>query len=206
MELTFRQKSVLEAIRGYQRKNGVSPTVRELCNILGLAGPAGVHRILGVLENKGYIRSMPGKKRSWRLIEEDAAITMPVAGRIAAAAPLDVWDPPDECIPVDPLLYGDENCFALRVAGDSMIGSHIRDGDLAVIRPQPDVESGDIAAVVVEGVLPEATLKIFRKNPKSISLHSANPAYPPIRFSGKACAKIRVVGRYVGLIRIGRLG
>jgi hypothetical protein len=44
-----------------------------------------------------------------------------------------------------------------------MIGAHIQDGDLAIISPQPDVENGRIVAVIVEGILPEATLKIVRK-------------------------------------------
>ena len=84
-----------------------------------------------------------------------------------------------------------------------MIGRHIRDGDLAVIRPQADAENGAIAAVIVDAVLPEATLKIIRKNRKSISLHAANPAYPPIRCSGKAVGRIRIIGSYAGLIRMG---
>jgi len=204
VELTPRQESVLAVIIEYHRRYGYFPTVREIGGALGLAGPAGIHRILRILEAKGHILSTPGKKRSWRLAAGDPDRGLPVKGRIAAGEPLDVWESPDERIPLDPTFYGHEDCFALRVKGDSMIGRHIRDGDLAVIRPQTDVENGEIAAVIVAGVLPEAALKIIRKNPKSISLHSANPAYPPLRFSGTAAANIRIIGRYVGLIRIAR--
>lgn len=201
MELTPRQKSVFDVICEYHRRNGFSPTVREICQRLGLSGPAGVHRILGVLEEKGYIRSSSGKKRSWRPVEAVGTDMIPVAGRIAAGKPLDVWDNPEERIPVSPELYGHADCFALRVAGDSMDGDHILDGDLAIIRPQPDVVDGRIAAVVVEDLFFEATLKTVRKFKNVLELHSSNPACSVIRFSQKERKRVRVVGQYVGLIR-----
>ncbi len=201
MELTPRQESVYRVICEYHRKYGYSPSVREICGKLGLAGPAGVHRILRVLEEKGVIRSAAGKKRSWVPLGLAEGQGMPVAGAIAAGKPLDVWDSPDGRIGVDPMLYGNEDCFALRVKGDSMIGEHILDHDLAVIRPRADVEDGEIAAVMVEGVLPEATLKKVRKKRNTLELHSANPAYPVMRFSGESKKKVRIVGKYVGLIR-----
>lgn len=201
MELSSRQKSVLDVIIQYHRRHGYFPTVREIGDKLGLAGPAGVHRILGVLEEKGYIVSTPGKKRSRRLAGGYPAREMPVKGAIAAGEPLDVWEHPDERIPVDPLLYGHEGCFAVRVTGDSMIGRHIREGDLAVIRPQADVENGEIAAVLVAGMLTEAALKIIRKQRGLLELHSANPDYPPLQFFGRSRRKVRILGKYVGLIR-----
>ncbi len=202
MELTPRQKSVFEVLCAYYRQHGYSPTVREIGDRLGLAGPAGVHRLLKILEEKGYIHSEVGKKRSWRPVERKIEpFFMPVAGEIAAGRPLDIWDHPDERLPLDPLLYGHENCFAVRVRGDSMTGMHIRDGDLAVIRPQLTVETGEIAAVLVEGTLLEATLKIVRKEWNLLELKAANPAYPLLRFQGRARERVRIVGKYVGLIR-----
>ncbi|MGM0452431.1 MAG: transcriptional repressor LexA [Thermodesulfobacteriota bacterium] len=201
MELTQRQESVYRVICGYHEKYGYSPSVREICEKLGLAGPAGVHRILGVLEEKGVIRSAPGKKRSWVPVELEEKSGMPVAGTIAAGNPLDVWDRPDERIGVDPRLYGHEECFALRVAGDSMTGAHIMDGDLAVIRPQADVENGQIAAVLVDGILPEATLKRVRKRRNTLELQSANPLYKALRFYGSKQKKVTIIGKYVGLVR-----
>ncbi len=202
MELTPRQASVYKVICEHYRRQGYSPTVREIGERLGLAGPAGVHRILGVLEEKGYIRSVPGKKRSWYPVTWRASQTMPVAGRIAAGKPLDIWDQPDERLPVSPELYGHPDCFALYVSGDSMIGAHIEDGDLAVIRPQPDVDSGEIAAVIIEDLLPEATLKIVRKRNYMLELHAANPAYPPLYLAGGNRSRVTIVGRYAGLVRV----
>ena len=61
---------------------------------------------------------------------------------------------------VDPSFARGEGLFFLRVKGDSMIEAHVMDGDLALIRPQPEVASGDMAAVLIGD---EATLKYFYK-------------------------------------------
>lgn len=88
MELTPRQKSVYDFLVSHHRRYGFSPTVREICKKLGLAEPAGVHRILGVLEEKGFIRSTAGKKRSWRTVNPGNTHKMPVLVRIAAGYPM----------------------------------------------------------------------------------------------------------------------
>ena len=201
MELTPRQKSVLDFVRGYHKRAGIAPTVREICEHLGLRGPAGVHRILGVLIEKGYLESTPGKKRSWRLVEFDDTYAMPVLGSIAAGEPLGILDRADDHIPVDPRLYGNDACFALRVKGDSMIGMHICDGDFAVILPAEEAHDGDIVAVIVDSMLPEATLKKFCRRGNSVALHSANSAYPPLVFIGRDQVRVRILGKYAGLIR-----
>ncbi len=201
MDLTPRQKSVLDFVRKYHKQAGIAPTVREICEHMGLKGPAGVHRILGVLIEKGYLQSTPGKKRSWRLVETDDAYAMPVLGAIAAGEPIGILDSVDEHIPVDPMLYGDAGCFALRVKGDSMIGMHIQEGDLAVILPADTADDGDVVAVIVDDVLPEATLKKICRRGNTVALQSANSAYPPLVYTGREQARIRIVGKYVGLIR-----
>ncbi|MCF8025114.1 MAG: hypothetical protein K9K82_06465, partial [Desulfobacteraceae bacterium] len=71
---------------------------------------------------------------------------------------------------------------------------------------QDDVDDGEIAAVLVEGILLEATLKRVRKKRNSLELHSANPAYKVMRFYGAKSQKVKIIGRYVGLIRKGGLG
>lgn len=203
MELTDRQLSVYEYILHHHQKYAIAPTVREICDYLGLKGPAGVHRILHVLIEKGFIESTPGKKRSWRpVVPLDDEKMIPLAGNIAAGDPISVLDHIEDYLPIDPALYGHESCFAVRVSGDSMIDAHIKDGDLAVIIPVKDMDDGAIAAVIVEDILTEATLKIIHRRRNVIELHSANKAYPPMIFKGQARQKVRIVGKYVGLIRL----
>lgn len=86
--------------------------------------------------------------------------------------------------------------FALRCKGDSMIPT-FQPGDLVLIRQQPEVEQGQIAAVGIDG---EATLKRFYRAETGIVLIADNPAYPPQVYP--AGSDIRVYGRAVGYVRV----
>lgn len=80
--------------------------------------------------------------------------------------------------------------FYLRAKGDSMINARIQDGDLLLIRQQNDVESGEIAAVLIDD---EAVLKrVFKENGQVI-LQSENPKYPPIIVTPEK--DIRIIGK-----------
>lgn len=201
MNLTPRQKSVLEFIRTCQQQTGIVPSVREICAHLGLKGPAGIHRILRLLEKKGYLVSTPGKKRSWRLPGEPPRKSIPVLGGIAAGVPIHTHENREEELPVDSSLFGADECFALRIQGDSMIEAYIADGDLAVIRPQDNADNGQIVAVIVDNILPEATLKILRKKSTAVELHAANSRYPPLVFRGRQQGRVKILGRLAGVIR-----
>lgn len=201
-DLTPRQQSVLDFIRVHQRDESMAPTVREICAHLGLKGPAGVHRILNVLIDKGCLSTTPGKKRSWRLAHGIPGKTIPLLGQIAAGLPLEAVENREDDLPLDPGLFGrDENCFALRVAGDSMIEAHIMEGDLAIIRPGAAARDGEIVAALVEDILSEATLKILRRRPGVIELEAANPAYPPLVFEGEEQDRVQILGTLVGVVR-----
>jgi repressor LexA len=82
-----------------------------------------------------------------------------------------------------------------------MIRAHIQDGDLAIIRRQPRVENGEIAAVLVESLLTEATLKVVRSTRSTLSLEPANPKYKPLVFKGPARKRVTIVGKLVGVVR-----
>jgi repressor LexA len=84
--------------------------------------------------------------------------------------------------------------FSLRCKGDSMIGARIHDGDIVYIRQQPDVENGEIAAVLIED---EATLKRVYKKGSSVILQPENPAYEPLVFVREEINQIRVLGKAV---------
>ena len=82
-----------------------------------------------------------------------------------------------------------------------MIEAHIKDGDLAIIRPQQEAENGSIVAVIVEGIEPEATLKILGITKNTIELRPANEFYESLIFRGNDRSKIKVLGKLVGIIR-----
>ncbi len=200
-DLTPRQKSVLEYIIAFQKENRMAPTVREICAHFGLKGPAGIHRILNVLKDKGYLLSEANKKRSWRFSKDVTGSGIPLIGTIAAGQPIEAIEHVEEKLNISPGLFGAQRCFGLRVKGDSMIDAHILDGDVAIIRPQPKVENGEIAAVMIEHLLPEATLKIVRRTKSAISLEPANPAHAPLVFKGPRRKLVVIVGKYIGLVR-----
>jgi len=200
-DLTPRQKSVLEYIIAFQQEHRMAPTVREICAHLGLKGPAGIHRILNILKDKGYILAEPGKKRSWRFSREVTGRGIPLIGTIAAGQPLEAIENLEAELPIAPSLFGCTRCFGLRVKGDSMIDAHIMDGDLAIIRPAQRVENGEIAAVMVQDLLLEATLKIVRRTKSSVSLHPANAAYDTMVFKGPRRKRVSILGKFVGVVR-----
>lgn len=82
--------------------------------------------------------------------------------------------------------------FTLTCKGDSMIGARIHDGDIVCIKQQPEVENGQIAAVLIDG--DEATLKRFYFENGTVTLQAENPAYPPKVFTGDDVNKVRVLG------------
>jgi repressor LexA len=80
------------------------------------------------------------------------------------------------------MLTGQGSLIALRVAGDSMVGAAIADGDLVVVRQQPDADSGDIGAAMFPSNASadwEATVKTLKKTGGHLWLLPHNPAYSP---------------------------
>ena len=88
--------------------------------------------------------------------------------------------------------------FALRCKGDSM-NPTLRDGDLVLIRQQPEVENGQIAAVSIDG---ETTLKRVYVQQGGISLIAENPLFPPINVPADSDREIIIHGLAVGYTRL----
>lgn len=91
-----------------------------------------------------------------------------------------------------------EDYFYLRATGDSM-EPDVREGDLVLIHKQPEVESGELAVVVVNGE--EGMLKRVILKPGAVILQSSNPAYPPRVFIGEETQIVRIAGKAVQSIR-----
>lgn len=89
-------------------------------------------------------------------------------------------------------LQGD---YYLRVTGDSMIGSRIYDGDLLYIQACSDVDSGQIAIILING--DEATVKRIIKKDHMLILEATNPAYENRYYSEQEVKEIpiRIIGR-----------
>ena len=126
-------------------------------------------------------------------------IRIPVLGRVAAGIPIDAieeiidW----EDISTD-MAAGGAEYFGLQIKGDSM-EPKISDGDIVIVRKQPDVDSGEIAVVLVNG--DDATVKRDKKSVVGITLISNNWAYDPMFYSNEDIEKlpVAILGRVVEL-------
>lgn len=208
MKPTKPKKDILQSIATLQAREGYSPTVRDICNHLGRSSAGSMHKDLESLEKSGFLEKIPGKSRTWQLtprawdlIGKPSAPSIPLVGRIAAGTPILAEQNREDDLPIDPRLFGAEDAFAVRVRGDSMIEAHIRDGDLAILRPQEEAEDGQIVAVQIEGIEPEATLKILRRRNGTVELQPANAEYKPLVFHGAERSRVTILGRLVGVIR-----
>lgn len=88
--------------------------------------------------------------------------------------------------------------FCLKAKGDSMIGARIMDGDIVFIRQQPEVENGEIAAVVINHDS-KATLKIFYyyQERATLILKPENPAYEDLIFQNEELNEVHVIGKAI---------
>ena len=215
-DLTATQRTILGAI-GRAVESGPAPTVRELAEQLGMKRST-VHYHILALRKAGYITG-EGRHRDITL----TGAAREVAGKSAVkTAPIPL--PPEAQIPIigsvaagHPILAAENNVgtlslgglfdrkgplFALQVAGDSMIGDGIIEGDYAIVRQQANASPGDVVVAMIEdGDESEATIKRYREERGAIVLEPSNPAYEPLRFSGPARERLRILGKLVGVLR-----
>jgi len=128
--------------------------------------------------------------------QDNAPVSLPVMGRIAAGTPIEAIQNRSHTVTVPPEMLSTGEHYALEVRGDSMIEAGILDGDLVVIRKSDTADTGDIVVALVDEE--EATLKRLRKKGNTIALEAANPAYETRIFGPD---RVRVQGKLIGLIR-----
>jgi repressor LexA len=103
---------------------------------------------------------------------------IPVLGSIPAGKPVEALENIHDYVEVPANDVKNGEFFYLEVSGDSMIGSRINEGDLVLVRRQPDVENGEIAVVRVN--YEAATLKRVKKVNGQVLLYPDNPKYEPM--------------------------
>lgn len=126
---------------------------------------------------------------------------VPLLGTIACGEPILATENIAAFLDVAEEIHCD---FALRCKGDSMMDARILDGDVVYIRHQPDVENGEIAAVLIDGMETEATLKRVYKSEGQLMLTPANAAYAPRVFIGEDIARVRILGKAVAFASLVR--
>jgi repressor LexA len=201
-ELTPRQQRILEHIRRTVQERGYPPTVREIGEAVGLTSSSSVHAQLANLQRKGLLRKDPARPRAIEVAgtrpRGAGSVSIPVVGRIAAGAPVLAEDHVEEYIAVPDTFAAEEEHFALRVYGDSMVGAGILDRDVVVVRRQDVAEDGAIVAAQLPGPgEDEATVKRLRRRGRRITLMPENPTVEPFDLPEGG----RILGQVVAVLR-----
>lgn len=206
-ELTKTQSNVFQFVVDTIEAAGSAPTLQEIADFFDYKSINAVVQHLKLIELKGYIELLSGKARGIRVVRtcplpETKGVSLdegiPVYGRIAAGRPVFAFQEANRYLPVAKKPFGRGDIFALEVSGDSMIGAGIFNKDFAIIRRQTDVESGEIAAVLIDD---EATLKRFIKTDDTFVLRAENVAFPDIEITPSQSDNLSIVGLMIGLIR-----
>lgn len=129
------------------------------------------------------------------------SVRIPILGRVVAGIPLEAITDIEGYEEITPKMASLGEYFALKIKGHSM-EPQILDNDVVICKCQSDVESGDIAIVLVNG--DEATCKQIKKSPEGVTLIGFNPlVYPPHFYSNKEIETlpVNVIGKVVELRR-----
>lgn len=210
-DLTKRQLAVLRFIQTFSREEGRSPTLTEIAKGVGSSAVSTIHKHVQHLMDKGFLKRSHGKGNNLVVHAEsendggqpggEGSVTglsgrMPFYGDVAAGTPL---LPDSRALPVevpDTIHRDREDCFVLRVKGDSMIQDAILDGDLVVLQRRGEVRNGDRVVALLDGE--EVTLKEFRKDRDGVWLIPHNPDLKPRCYS---LDRVQIQGVLVGVMR-----
>lgn len=205
--LTARQKEILEFIHQFRKEKGLAPTHREICERFGFSSYGTAYKHLKLLSEKGFLKRDRHQRRGMELLDgegaegtpvgaEAAGRELPFLGRIAAGRPIEAVVG-DETLTVPAALFGAriDDHFVLRVAGESMIGEGIHDGDWVVVERRERAHPGEMVVALVGD---EVTLKRFYPEGSVVRLQPSNPAMEPLRVPA---ADLRIQGIVVGLMR-----
>ncbi len=203
MHLEPKEQLVYDYIKENIKKNGYSPSIRDICSALGIKSTSTVHLCLDRLEKKGYIQKENGKSRTLRiesLIADetdraDGLMSIPILGKVTAGVPILAVENYEGFVqyPVGIGKTPESQMFALRVSGTSMIEAGILDGDIVIVEKTPTAENGDIVVALIDD---EATVKTFYKENGHFRLQPENRTMLPIIVNS-----LMILGRVVASVR-----
>ncbi|MFT4562465.1 MAG: repressor LexA [Gammaproteobacteria bacterium] len=168
---------------------GAPPSVREIQEEFGFKSTATVREHLEALVDSGELEQLPGKDRGYRIPGAFVPALVPILGRVHAGNLSEAIQDADGYVPLDPNKA--TTSFALTVAGESMSGVEIHDGDVVLVDRAAAIRNGD---VVVAMLGDEATIKTFDKIGDRIILKAQNPNYQNIEPAADG-PEFKILGR-----------
>ena len=220
--LTNKQQKLLNYFFYEFRSYGISPSYEEMKNSLNLKSKSGIHRLISALEERGFVKRLAHKARALEVIKlpENASANdmfntftpsvikggldkknnkstdVSVLGSIAAGTPIEAIQQEVDKVALPEDLQNNGEHYGLKVKGDSMVEAGINDGDTVIVKKTSNVDSGEIAVVLIDDQ--EATLKRVRKKGNTIALEAANRNYGTKIYASN---RIKIQGKLVSLYR-----
>ncbi|MBR4206814.1 MAG: transcriptional repressor LexA [Clostridia bacterium] len=198
-----KEQQIFDYICENIRKNGYSPSIRDICLALDIRSTSTVHTCLDRLEKKGYIQKENGKSRTIRIDSPDfrdkeqseEILSVPLIGRVAAGVPILAVENCEGYVHypkgLRPMPQGE--LFALRVKGESMIEAGILNGDVVIVERASTAENGEIIVAMIDN---EATVKVFYRENGHYRLQPRNRTMLPMIVS-----RLTVLGKVVASLR-----
>lgn len=206
LDLTRKQKMILEFIKEQQLAKGYPPSVREICNNVDLKSTSTVHSHLNKLEKLGYIKRDPSKPRTIEILNNNfddslglnqEIIPIPIIGQVTAGEPILTEQNIEEYMPLPISLVNGKNNFILKVRGESMINAGILDKDYVIVAKNKYAEDSQIVVALINGET--ATVKRFFKEGRKVRLQPENEFMDPIILDER---NVEIIGIVKGVFRV----
>lgn len=169
---------VLDFIRQFQKKEGRSPSFRQIAKGCSFSSLATAQKYVNILQKRGMLeKNSFGKIIIPSNLSKGKTIIAPLVGTIACGTPIFAEENIEETYQLPTAIFGSAKSMMLHASGDSMIGVGINDGDLIVAELCDTAKEGDIVVALIED---SATVKTLHKRNGHIYLHPENPKYKDI--------------------------
>lgn len=201
-ELSYKQEQILYFIKQSMVDNGYPPSIREICDAVGLKSPSTVHSHLIKLEHLGYIRKDPTKPRAIEVLDgckrstDDRVIALPLVNEISVNQSMLSEDNIKEHIPLPINLVKGNNNFIFKIKGDSMVNAGMLDGDFIIVDKKNTISDGEIVLALLYKEYP--TVKRFFKEGDKIKLQPENDFMEPIILDS---SQVDIIGIATGVFR-----
>jgi len=219
-----RHQKILNFLEEVLQEQGLPPTIREIGDATQISSTSVVNYYLEQLEEGGYIERRSNVSRGITLLKNAAGealqdigkaisdamqtLTVPLLGNIVAGEPMPVpasdfsyYDPEsgiDIARSLLPAHESEDQLYALRVHGDSMIDAMINDGDIVVMKKTNQAKNGEMVAIWLND-RDETTLKYFYRENGKVRLQPANPTMQPIIIDDPRIVEVQ--GKVILVIR-----
>lgn len=210
-KINDKQEKILEFLNKQVEEKGYPPSVREICNAVGLKSTSTVHSYLEKLEKSGLIHKDPTKPRALKIISSDKKtersysesrdyyprkelVDIPIVGKVTAGQPILAVENIEDTFPLPVDYVQNSTAFMLKVQGDSMVEAGILDKDLVLVKQQSTANNGEIVVALIGD---EATVKTFYKEKDHVRLQPENQYLEPIIVR----ENLSILGRVIGVFR-----